>query len=97
MKKRVIAIASALSLVIMLSPAQPLQASWPDTVEWYDVYQPTCLVGPCQPNPPYLVGRWLLACDGSFTGWGWEPDQYPDFSYTVVTDGHSCALGPPEY
>jgi hypothetical protein len=99
MKKRIMAIASALALIIMLSRAQPLQASWPDTEERYDVYYTdVCLVGPCRPNPPpELEGHWLLACDGSFTGWGWQPDEYPAFSYTVVTDGHSCDNGgPPE-
>ena len=94
MKKRVLAIASALSLIIMLSRAQPLQASWPDTQERYDVYYGPCSAGPCLPGPQ-LVGQWLLDCDGSFTGWGWGPDEYPDFSYTVVTDGHSCDGGPP--
>ncbi len=94
MKKRVISIASALSLIIMLSRAQPLQASWPDTEERYDVIQP-CNAGPCLPQPQ-IVGQWFLDCDGSFTGWGWEPGTYS--TYTVETDGHSCNNGgPPVY
>ena len=96
MKKRIMAIASALSLVIMMSRAQQLQAqSLPDREERYDVIQ-ICNAGPCLPPPYDLVGQWFLACDGSFTGWGWAPDTYS--TYTTITEGHFCDHGgPPEY
>src|SRR5947209_12069997 len=92
MKKRLIAIASALSLVIMLSHAQQLHAqALPNYEETYDVYD-ICTAGPCLPTT--LVGHWFLACDGSFTGWGSQPGTYA--TDTVVTQGAFCSSPGPD-
>ena len=92
MKRRIISIASAVSLVIMMFPAQQLKAQSQPYEETYDVNY-ICTYGPCLPDP--LVGQWFLACDGSFTGWGWAPYSYG--ANTIVTDGQVCDHGgPPE-
>jgi len=92
MKKQLIAIVSALSLVIMLSHAQDVQAqALPNYEETYDVYT-YCTAGPCLPDE--LVGHWFLACDGSFTGWGSQPGTA--WTATVVTQGSFCSSGGPD-
>ena len=90
MKRRFIAVAFAVSFVITLLPTLQLHAhAFPFYEETYDVYY-ICTAGPCPPDP--LVGHWFLACDGSFTGWGWHPGDYD--TYTVVTQGEFCNIGP---
>jgi len=84
MKRRIISIASAISLLVLLIPANTVQAL-PDYVTNYDVYY-NCVCGPCWSE---LEGQWVLDCDGSFTGWGWEPGH--GCSDTTVTYGAPCS------
>ena len=84
MRRRVLSLASAIALAVMLLPAVNLRAT-PDNEITYNVrYNCTC--GPCVPDE--IEGSWTLWCDGSFDGWGWEPGH--GCSYTQEIDGPTC-------
>ena len=68
----VIAVFAAASLVMMLIPA-PTAHAINREIHYYVYY--ACVCSPCGPS---LEGQWTRHCDGSYSGWGWQP-------------GHNCS------
>ena len=80
--------------ILMLLPVQPLQpVQRVQAVPGYEVHYTVnycCIVGPSFPS---VEGEWTRSCDGSWTGWGWEPGH--NCTCTDVTYGPAC-VGPEE-
>lgn len=81
--------------ILMLMPVQPLQpvqrvqaASGSEVL--YTVRY-ACMVSPDMWG--HIEGEWTSGCDGSWTGWGWEPGHL--CTYTDVTYYAGCS-GPYE-
>jgi hypothetical protein len=78
----------------MLIPGQPLQpVQRVQAVPGYEVVYTvrySCIVGPSFPS---IEGQWTSSCDGTWTGWGWEPGH--NCTTTDVTYGAACS-GPLE-
>lgn len=80
-RNRVAAIVVAISLV-MLMPVPQAQAINRE-IHYYVIYD--CPCGPCEPS---LEGQWTKHCDGSMSGWGWEPGH--NCSRTEIVYGDIC-------
>jgi hypothetical protein len=91
MKKKALLLATLVLSTLMLSPASHATGER-ITYEVYTNGSTQCWNG--GPPWPYgvLVGEWTRECDGTYTGWGDQPYQYPICDFTVVTS-ESC--GPP--
>lgn len=72
----------------MLVPGRPTIADTPAQVTIYTVWYSGTVSPPCCSEP---IGEWTLNCDGTLTGWGWEPGQY--CTTTVTTYGAYCGGG----
>jgi len=87
MRKKTTAIVVAVATVMMLFPSNPTNAD-PTRVTYYAVWYSCIISPPCCSEP---VGEWTLHCDGTMTGWGWEPGH--NCTTTVTTYGSYCDGG----
>lgn len=87
MKNLTIAMLIAAATIVLLFPANRVTAN-PAFVTYYTVrYQ--CIISP--PCFGCIEGQWTEWCDGSFTGWGWEPGH--NCTYSDITYGAECTGG----
>jgi len=96
MRKLISLIVVAGTTILMLIPVQPLQrVQRVQAVPGYEVHYTVRYPGGCiiSPSGPTIEGEWTSSCDGSWTGWGWEPEH--DCTSTEVTYGAACS-GPLE-
>jgi hypothetical protein len=89
MKKKSLAVIAAVAFVMMFMPADHSNAKAnPLRVTYYTVKY-ACIVSPDMRGT--VQGEWTLWCDGSMTGWGWEPGH--NCTYTETTYGVLCGGG----
>src|SRR5258705_537019 len=86
MKRRIASMAVVISLIVLLMPAERARAN-PSNQVTFNVWY-SCICSPCTRS---LEGQWLLDCDNSFTGWGWEPGH--NCTETETITGNSCPGG----
>ena len=79
-----------IALLIAFMPASEVQAL-PSHEIIYTVYY-SCIVGPPYTDP---VGEWTRGCNGSWSGWGWEPGH--ECTRTEVSYGDECYREPRVY
>lgn len=73
-------------LTSMIELTPPAEAQSPIII--YTVYWDCS----CPVSPPLcgeVVGKWTIECDGSWSGWGWQPDEY-DCSYYTTAFRYVC-------
>ena len=87
MKKKTLAVIAAVAVVMLFVPAEHSKAN-PLRVTYYTVRY-ACIVSPDMYG--HIEGEWTEWCDGSITGWGWEPGH--NCTYTDVTYGVYCGGG----
>ena len=87
MNKRAIAMMIAAAAIVMLFPARRVAAN-PTYVTYYTVRY-NCIISPSCTG--CIEGEWTEWCDGSITGWGWEPGH--NCTYTDTTYGSYCGGG----
>lgn len=87
MKRTLVALVAALALVVLF-PSDSIKGDPPERIVHYTVWY-SCVISPPCCNDP--VGEWTLNCDGTLTGWGWEPGH--NCTTTVTTYGDYCGGG----
>lgn len=64
-------------------------AAFPSQEIFYTVRY-SCIVGPGN-WIGHVEGEWVTHCDGTTTGWGWEPGH--NCTTTDITWGNTCSVG----
>ncbi len=62
--------------------------AYPSQVIYYTVRY-SCIVSPDMRG--HIEGEWVTHCDGTTTGWGWEPGH--NCTTTDITWGDACPAG----
>jgi len=75
------------AMVMLLFPVHRVAAN-PEYVTYYTVRY-ACIISP--PMYGHIEGEWTEWCNGSWTGWGWEPGH--NCTYTDITYGNACGGG----
>jgi len=68
--KRTLVVLVAAAVLVVLFPSDSIKADPPERITHFTVWYACVISPPCCAEP---VGEWTLNCDGSMTGWGWEP------------------------
>lgn len=87
MRKRT-AVLLVLACALLLAAVKEA-AAYPSQEIYYTVRY-SCIVGPGN-WIGHIEGEWVTHCDGTTTGWGWEPGH--NCTTTDITWGETCPTG----
>jgi hypothetical protein len=75
-----------MAALLMLIAARGAEAQ---TTEIIETVRYACIISPSSWGS--VEGQWVTHCDGTRTGWGWEPGS--NCTVTEVTSGNTCPSG----
>lgn len=89
MRKKSIAVMSAVALLMLLLPGNQTSAETRYVTHYTVYYQ--CIVSPDMRGQ--VVGEWTVDCQGNWSGWGMKPTD--GCTYFTETQGDQCGpIGP---